>query len=62
MGLDLMGVYTVIRVCKPFEVHDSSCTHFAFKTALCGPLERTELIILPISYFVSITCTVNFCV
>jgi hypothetical protein len=34
MGLDLMGVYTVIRVCKPFKVHDSSCTHFAFKTAL----------------------------
>jgi hypothetical protein len=55
------GVLTpVIRVCKSLEIYDSSCISFAFQTAICGPLERTELFIWPISYFV--TCTVFFCV
>jgi hypothetical protein len=57
------GIFTpIIRVCKSHEVYDSSYTSFAFKTTLCGPLERTRLIIWPISYFVPVTCTVDLCV
>jgi hypothetical protein len=57
MGLDLMG-FLHIRICKLFEIYDSSCISFAFQTAICGPLERTGLFIWPISYFV--TCIVFF--
>jgi hypothetical protein len=60
-GFGPHGVLTpIIRVYKPLKVYDSSNTPSVFKTILCGPLERTELIIWLISYFVSVTYTVNF--
>jgi hypothetical protein len=52
----------VIRIYKSLQVYDSSYNPLAFKIALCGPLERIELIILPISYFVTITYIIIFCV
>jgi hypothetical protein len=52
----------IIRICKPLQVYDSSYNPLAFKIALCSPLKRTELIILHISYFVTITRTIIFCV
>jgi hypothetical protein len=51
-GFGPHGVLTpIIRVYKPLEVYEFSCTPLAFKTALCGPLKRTKLIIWPIFYF-----------
>ena len=62
-GFGLYGVLTpVIRVCKSHEIYDSFYIYFAFQTAICGPLERTELFIWPISYLVLVTCTIYLCV
>ena len=62
MILDFFEVLTlIIRVCESIEAYDSSCTHLAFKIALCGLLERTEPFIWHISYFDSFTCIVIFC-
>jgi hypothetical protein len=56
------GFFTlVIRVCKSHEVNDSSCTSFAFKTALYGPWEKIWLLIWLIFYFVLVACTVYLC-
>jgi hypothetical protein len=62
-GFGPHGVLTpVIRVCKSHEIYDSSCISFTFQITICGPLERTELFIWLISYFVLVTCTVFICV